>query len=411
MRKFAVVLLPLMIALSTGRHVRAQSYGIELHNNVMPVSGAMGGTSFSRPQDVQSAINGNPATMPQFQGPTMGFGGTLIEPTYNVTQENALPLIGVDPYSAMSDAPASLGGNIGVVHRAEIMDMPVSFGLGFMTNAGLGVDFRPVTESNGTHVSYLALDLVGGAAFNLTDNLSVGGSYALGTSILDAPFTGSSSSQTDYGSRFTIGANYDLGLGYSVGGFWQSKKSFTFDNAVIFTSGPLAGVHQDIDLDHPMNVGFGLANRCFMDGRLLVAADVIYKNWEGADFFRAIYQDQWVLQMGAQYAATDHCKLRLGYAVNEDPTRETVPGTIGGVIPVGGIPAVQYIQGQFAIMTQHRLTGGIGITEVIPGMDFDLAVGGVFGNEKTFGSTTSDLEGYFVSFGFTFRPKIGRCCR
>ncbi|PAY15307.1 hypothetical protein CKO51_32495 [Rhodopirellula sp. SM50] len=402
---------PLLIVASllACQSAMAQSYGVELHNNLMPASGAMGGASFTRPQDLQSAINGNPATMRQFHGPTFGFGGVLIEPTYNVTQTSSLPLLGVDPYSGKSNAPAALGGNIGVIHQAEIMERPVSFGLGFMTNAGLAVDFRHIPESNGTHASYLALDLVNGVALDLTPHLTIGASLAVGTSILDGPFVQSSSSQTDYAPRFTLGANYDLGGGTSIGGFWQSKKELTFENVVRFASGPRANTYQDIDLDHPMNVGFGIANRCLMDGRLLLAADVLYKNWDDATFFRALYKDQWAFQFGAQYIASQRLKLRLGYAFNEDPTRDAVPGTIGGVIPVGGIPAVEYVQGQFAAIAQHRLTGGVGITDLVPNMNFDVTLGGVFENEKSFGDTTAELDGYFVAFGFTFtRPN---CCR
>ena len=74
-----------------------QTYGIGLHNSVMPVSGGMGGASFTRPQDVQSAINANPATMSQFRGTTTGFGGVFIEPTCNFTQTAPLPLLGEFP--------------------------------------------------------------------------------------------------------------------------------------------------------------------------------------------------------------------------------------------------------------------------------------------------------------------------
>ncbi len=407
MRRFILCLLPLVGSLIAGRAAIAQSYGIELHNNMMPASGAMGGASLSRPQDLQSAINGNPATMAQFSGPTFGFGGAMIEPTYNVTQTDSLPLVGVDPYSGKSDAPLSLAPNIGAIHQADLLGLPVTFGLGFMTNAGLAVDFRHIPESNGTQASYLALDLVSGAAVKLTPRLAVGGSFTLGTSVLDGPFVQSSSSQTDYATRFTLGANYELGGGTSIGGFWQSEKQLEFDNVVRFANGPLANTYQDLNLDHPMNLGFGIANRCLMGGRLLVAADVIYKNWDDTDFFGSLYHDQWAFQFGGQYRASRRLKLRFGYAFNEDPTRDSVPGTIGGVVPVGGIPTVEYIQGQFAAIAQHRITGGVGIANLVPNMNFDVTLGGVFENEKTFGDTTAMLDGYFVAFGFTFHCPRG----
>ena len=377
----------------------AQTYGIELHNSTMPASGALAGTSFSRPQDLQSAIYGNPATTTQYHGTVVGFGGAFIEATINVNQATPLPLLGVTPYSAKSDTPPSLLGNIGVVHNTELMGNPVTLGMGFFGNAGAGVDFRPEPGSNGTHASYLSLDLVNSVAVNLTERLSVGTSLTAATSILDGPFVDTSSSQSDYALRYTLGANYELGNGISIGGFWQSKKDHKFDNVVRFAGGP----YQDVQLDHPTNYGFGVANRCLMNGRLLLAVDVLYKEWSETDFFRALYDDQWVLQMGGQYALTNRTKFRMGYAFNEDATLDQVPGTIGGVVPIGGIPAVQYIQGQFAAINQHRLTGGFGVQEIVPGVDFDMSVGGMFDASKSFGATTASVESYWVSFGFTWR--------
>ncbi|MEM0927109.1 MAG: hypothetical protein AAGJ83_13790 [Planctomycetota bacterium] len=401
----------ILTSVSAPSRVSAQSYGIELHNNMMPASGAMGGASFTRPQDIQSAINGNPATVRQFNGPTFGFGGALIGPTYNVTQTTDLPLVGVTTYDGKSDAPASVLGNIGVIHETTFMDLPVSFGLGFITNAGLAVDFRHIDASNGTQASYVALDTVSSAAIDLTSHLSIGGSVAIGTHIIDGPFVQSSSSQTDYATRFTLGANYELARGTSIGAFWQSEKDLTFDNVVRFATGPLAGVTQDINLQHPQNIGFGIANRCLMNGRLLLAADALYKNWDAADFFRSIYEDQWAFHFGAQYIFSPRIRLRIGYGFNEDPTRDSVPGTIGGIVPVGGIPSVEYVQGQFAVITQHRLTGGIGIRDFIPNMDFDATLGGSFENTKSFGATDVELDAYFITFGFTFHCPNGSCRR
>ena len=144
-----------------------------------------------------------------------------------------------------------------------------------------------------------------------------------------------------------------------------------------------------------------------MNGRLLLAADLIYKNWDDTDFFGAIYEDQWALSFGSQYRLNQRIRLRIGYAYNEDPTRDTVPGDIGG-IPLGDIPTVQYIQGEFAAITQHRLAGGIGICDFLQGVDLDASLGGVFGEEKTFGATTASVESWFFAFGLTWR--FGKSC-
>lgn len=69
-----------------GRVAQAQTFGIELYNNLMPASEGMAGVSVSRPQDLQSVVNGNPATLRQFQGTQFSFGGAWVDANYHVSQ-------------------------------------------------------------------------------------------------------------------------------------------------------------------------------------------------------------------------------------------------------------------------------------------------------------------------------------
>src|SRR6188508_1050226 len=85
--------------------VHAQSFGVELNNALMPAAGAMGGVSVAQPQDLTSSLNGNPATLTQFQGTQFLFGGAWAEPTFNLTQTSNIPTVGpalIAPYSAKS---------------------------------------------------------------------------------------------------------------------------------------------------------------------------------------------------------------------------------------------------------------------------------------------------------------------
>ena len=86
---------------------------------------------------------------------------------------------------------------------------------------------------------------------------------------------------------------------------------------------------QDVDLDLPTNFGLGVANRSLLDGRLLLAADVLYKQWDEAALFKALYDNQWVLQLGAQYAMSPRMRLRMGYVYAENPIDPT-PGGLRG---------------------------------------------------------------------------------
>jgi long-chain fatty acid transport protein len=377
---------------------------------MMPAAGGMAGASISQPQDLLSAINGNPATVTQFGGTQFSFGGGWAEATYNITQLDPLPLVGVDPYSAKSGTPGALVGNIGVIHNLAIMGRPVTAGIGFISNAGAGVDFRDVPESNGTSAHYVALDLVAANGIQFTERLSLGSALIVGSSFIDGPFVDIGGMVPDYALRGTIGANYEIGYGSSFGIYWQSRKSFTFDDAAFAPNGSVF----DLSFDHPANLGLGFANHSLMGGRLLLATDVLFKQHSDADFLRAIYDDQWVFQLGTQYLVNPRLRLRMGYGYNENPMRDAVLTSIGGFPLADGVPGLRYVQGQFASICQHRLTGGIGIRDVMPGMDMDLFVGGTFEDSDEFASTIASVEGYWLGYALTWRfgcdDPCDECC-
>jgi long-chain fatty acid transport protein len=74
-----------------------------------------------------------------------------------------------------------------------------------------------------------------------------------------------------------------------------------------------------------------------------------------------------------------------------------------------GVPALRYIQGQFAAVSQHRITGGIGLTDVLPGIDLDILAGGMFNESDQFASTIASVESYWIGSYITWRFGCGRC--
>jgi long-chain fatty acid transport protein len=380
-------------------YARSQTYGIELQNTLMPVSGAMGGASIAMPQDFLSAINGNPGALADFEGTHFTFGGAWAEATYNVEQLATLPLIGVTPFDAKSGTPGAMCGNIGVSQEISLNGMPAVFGLALITNAGVGVDFRGVPESDGTSVEYVALDLDSTLAVPLTEKLSAGTTFTLGNSFIDGPFTDLGGMVPAYGIRGTFGVNYALYPETKIGAYWQSKKHFRFDDAVVFSGGNTF----DIPFDHPETMGIGIADKSFMGGDLLIATDVLFKRYGDADFLQAVYEDQWVFQTGMQYTVGPKVKLRCGYSYNTDPMSDAAFTSIGGVPIPDGFPGLRYIQGQFAAICQHHVTGGIGIANVLPGIDMDSLAGGMFETEEQFASTIASVESYWVGSYFTWR--------
>ena len=166
-----------------GNNVFAQSFGVELHNTLMPASGGMGGASIAQPQDLLSAINGNPAALTQFRGTQFTFGGGWAEVNYELTHTGNGALPGITPFMAGSGTPGSALGNIGVSQDLSVLGRPVTVGTALISTAGLGVDFAGDPNSNDSALTYQVLTLSPGVGVKLTDRLSAGANFGLGISL------------------------------------------------------------------------------------------------------------------------------------------------------------------------------------------------------------------------------------
>ncbi len=410
---FFLALLTLFCSATAVERAWCQSFGVELHNTMMAASGGMGGVSIARPQDLTSAVNANPASLTQFKGTQFMFGGGWAEPTFNLTQSSNIPVVGpdplIEPYSAKSTAPGAPMGNIGVTQDLSELGLPATLGIGFVTTAGGAVDFRQVPESHGTNSAQTIFSLPMSLGVDLTERFSIGSSLALGIAFFDGPFVGSGGMTADYALRGTIGANYLLTDVTTVGAYYQTKQSFTFDNAFLLNPGT-SQTAVDVHMDLPQNIGLGVANTRLLDGRLLLGCDLLYKLWDEADLYQSIYDNQWVVQTGAQYSVGRY-RLRAGYVWAENPI-DTTPGpNLGGVVQPGDLAAVRYTQGLLAITSQHRITAGIGLVDVLPGLDMDMMVGGMFRDSEQLGDfTTTSIESYWIGTGLTWRFGRGACC-
>ena len=409
----AVVLLAVtIVCLTDTRNCHAQALGIELHNTVMPASGGMGGASIARPQDLQSALNGNPATIAQFEGTQFSMNGSWIEPTLNVNHlGGALP--NVTAFSGKSESEGAMLGNIGVVQDLRALGIPATVGMALIGSSGAGVSFRDVPESNGTSALFQVLQTTVGVGVDLTDRLSMGANMMLGAGTLDGPFVGIGAAATDYALRGALGIDYDIGCHTTLGLYYQTTQDFNFDDAMRLAL-PAGGFSTALDLDVgiPDNIGFGFANDRLMNGRLLTAVDVLFKQWDNADFFDALYENQWVVQLGTQYRLNSHIRLRAGYVFAENITQSPPGVAAGGITPPAFPAGIQYVQAQFPAINQHRISGGIGIRDLLPGVDLDLFAGGMFRESQQYGAFTStNLESYWVGFGTTWRFGRGSCRR
>ncbi len=391
----------------------AQSYGVQLGNTLMPASGGMGGTSLARPQDLTSAINGNPATLTQFQGTQFLIGGAWAGSTFNLTQTGNIGLP-ADPlitaFSARSQTPGSAIPNIGVTQQFDFGGLPVVAGLGVVGAAGAGTDFRKQSQSNGTSTYLSILEFAPAVGVQLTDRLSLGANMFIGNGFLDGPFVGDGAMTSAFALRGAVGLGYALTENTSLGLYYQSVQRFRFKDEVrlLLLDGTF-DISRDVHLSLPQSTGIGLANSSLMDGKLLLAADVMFLDWNSAALFRNIYRPQWVLQLGSQYRLSERTRLRLGYAYAENPIDPDVGTSVAGIDVPGGIPAIKYLQAQFAVVNQHRISAGFGVRDVLPRLDFDAFAGGMFRASQQLGDLTNvNVESYWIGLGFTWR--FDQCC-
>lgn len=410
--KYCPVAFFFMVA-GTGSVSFGQSFGVELQNTLMPASGGMGGVSIARPQDLTSSMNANPASLTQFRGTQFIFGGGWAEPTYNVTQTSNVPIVGpdpfIEPFSGKSTAPGTPLGNIGITQDLSELGLPATIGLGFITTAGAAADFRHIPESGGTNAGLVIFNMPVALGLDLTDRWSVGTSMSMGIASFDGPFVGAGGMTADYALRGTIGSNYSLTDFTTLGGYYQTAQSFSFENAFVLNPG-VGQTSVDVDMDLPQNVGIGLANTALMDGRLLLGVDLVYKLWDDADLYQAIYDNQWVVQTGAQLTVNRY-RFRAGYVWAENPIDQTPGPSLGGVVQPGDIAAVRYSQGLMAVTNQHRISFGIGVVDFLPGIDMNLMGGGMFRDTEQLGNfTTSSVASYWIGTGLTWRFGRGACC-
>jgi len=391
----------LVVVLASAGSAAAQTYGIDFRNTLMPASGGMAGTSVAAPQDFLSAINANPAALTQYKGTHFTIGGAFAEATIDLEQKAAVPLLGVGAFSAKSSTPGAIVPAIGVAQEVDGLPLPTTVGLAVLGAAGGGSSYVQVPASNATSSYLLLLEFAPSVAVELTERLSIGATMFIGDGYASGPFVGTSGMTNAYALRGGFGLDYALGDATWLGAYYQTTQAFRFENeAVLFSERQ----PRDVDMGLPQQVGMGIANESLLDGRLLLAADALYLDWRSAALFKNIYRGQWVMQLGSQYRATDRVKLRLGYALAQNPVDESVGTRIGSVEVPGGVPAVKYLQAQFAIVNEHRMAAGIGVSDLLMrGLDFDAFAGGMFPAGESLGSDTYvSVKSYWLGVGFTW---------
>ena len=411
-----------LLAVSTG--ALATSAGTDLNLSTKARAGGMAGAAYTMPQEPSAAVFGNPATLTQFKGINFNFGATFMS-LANAENQQQTTIAGAGTFTnkSHSDANNYILPDLGITLQVS---PNLVIGTGLEVDSGIGADYRddPISLFAGALGTQTAIPLLVevisfsanfAAAYQVTDQLSVGASATMGfglaqlgtagpTDGLDelsvalgasspppaaatgplSDFGGTTSSVHDIGFGASLGATYLVQDGVMLSATLKSPLSYNYNNIIHADQTAVPGVHghdgyQDLTIQNPTEVIFGIAlDNVIMPG-LLVEADAIWKNWSDAQTFEDVYEDQWILNFGAQYQAGDWT-YRAGYSYAQDVLSDKPNNTLGGLDGLGTIPlgdtafsaisydVIELVQTTLVpILWKHTVTAGIGyqITDAV----------------------------------------------
>ncbi|MCW8902558.1 MAG: hypothetical protein OQL22_02435, partial [Sedimenticola sp.] len=161
--------------------------------------------------------------------------------------------------------------------------------------------------------------------------------------------------------------------------------------------------------EQPQEVGFGIANGSLAGGKLLIAADVVWKDWESADSYRDLYDNQTVFALGAQYT-TGPYKLRVGFSHADSPIKKNVGSNVGSItsLLVGGAtvplnPALtRYVQATNGeVVWEDQVTLGVG-WNMSKMLTLDAHASVALDRAETIGETRVDAGAWQVGGALTW---------
>jgi len=442
-----------MLAASTG--AQATNSGTDLNLSAKARSGGMAGAAYTMPQEASAAVFGNPATLTQFKGINFNFGASMI--TLLDAQNQQQTSITTGAGTSVSTNKSNSDANNYVIPDLGI-SMQISpnlvIGTGLEVDSGLGADYRddPLSLFGGAFngvptglpspndtleqikvpllVEVISFSANLAAAYQVTEQLSVGASATIGfglaqlgtagpTDGLDqlslllgnpadgtlSDFGGTTSSVHDIGFGATLGATYLVQEGIMLSATVKSPLSYNYKN-IIFAESAGTNVHghdgyQDLTLQNPTEVIFGVAlDNVIMPG-LLVEADAIWKNWSDAQTFQDVFEDQWLLTIGAQYKTGDWT-YRAGYSYAQDILSDKPNNTLGGLDGLGSVPlgtgpfeaisvdVIELVQVSLVpVIWEHTVTAGIGY-QITDAVSVDGFVSYAFADTETRNPATLD---------------------
>ena len=375
-----------------------------------PIARSMGGVGIAAPQDAISAVFANPASMcfaPFCNATTFDFAGTLFMPkiegsviqTSGTTEAKsddkvyAIPAIGLsvpinDTFPSWRFGIAAYGvSGLGVDYRGTALDNPTAFGT------------YPLIS--GEYTSLQIMKFAPAVAVQAMDNLSLGLAFHIDYANLDLR----DGSSPNYGYGFQAGLIYTLTDKITFGTSYITAQTTNHKNIRDFDG---INGRDNLELEAPQQLGFGVAYTILDPANLLIEADAKWLNWSDAKGYKDFdWDDQWVYALGIQFKPTEMLTLRAGYSYGKNPVKEhngfDGTGTQDNIKIVQGsvFPTYYYetfrIIGFPAIVEQH-LTFGIGI-QIAPTVSVNIGYMQAF--EETISETGTDFTGAPVTLEST----------
>lgn len=288
--------------------------GSELDLSFMPAAGGMEGVGTVRPQDAVAQVFGNPATMTQLEGETsFVFGGSFISPDLNSKGTLSAPgpggaLVGV-PFDGRSKLD-----DLAVPHAAVLQRLTPNLvvGMGITGVSGLGSDFRntfPAALSLTADLKLFGANM--SAAYQLTEDISVGGALTVGIGSLQVGTVPSTASSNNFGVAGTFGFTWDLGA-LEFGGSYKTELRVKYSEVVLTDINTLS----DFTLTQPRQFKIGVATSKDFLEHTLFAVDFGWKNYSKARGYQDFWRNQWKIAFGAQQDLGERLTVRAGWSYN-----------------------------------------------------------------------------------------------
>ena len=387
-----------LVLLSAGK-LQAANFGTDLNLTMMPAAGGMGGTGIASPQDIGASVFGNPATLSTLKGTRFMFGGTYYRPDVSAVHDGSAT---GTAWSGESEAGPYLIPNAAVTQ--SLGDSVVLAG-GVTVVAGVGSDFRATAGSLDPLAEILVFGANAGGSYRLSDQLSIGAMATIGLGLGQAGLISNTASTSNFGLRATFGMTYADG-GTTFAAYYRTPLAIKYRNMIQYS----ATEFHSPTFEQPQEIAFGIANDRFMQGDLLLAADIVWKNWSSAEAYEDIYVDQTILAVGAQYTLAGY-KLRAGLTHVNSPIK-TNPGSSvgdidsmylgGGTVPFNPV-LTQYVQATNAeVIWQDQISVGLGIT-LGAHAHTDLHASYSLSRKETIGATTVDAGALQIGAAFSWQ--------